>query len=258
MPFPLFHAYVYKKRSPKNIAYSMLPDFLGLINASLWDKMHNRPKVQEYVLQYGNNPALEGVLDHLDVDAIMNYHIHTSKGILYPLRKRLADEFRKCFKITGKFLADISEVTIEFSLDQILAEKYHFYDDFERALKDINPNETAEYLQGFLHKGRRKITRYIHELKRIQPRELLTIEGVVSFAKRRYGFNMSSILEIGKNVKSTNLRGVLRNVRLIRRLLHDPVYFTMLKEIQERYKRLIEPLFKTLLQAFEHGHLKRH
>src|SRR3989344_609262 len=257
MPFPLFHGYVYSKRPPKNIAYSMLPDFLGMVNASLWDKMHNRPKVQEYVLQNGSNPALDGILDHLNVDDIMNYNIHTSKGILFPIKKELAQELRASFRITGKFLSDLSEVIIEFSLDQILAEKRHFYEEFEKALSEIKPQETAEYLHGFLRRSRRKILRYVLELKTIQPRELLTLEGVVSFARRRYGFNLTSILEIGKNVKSTSLRGVLRNARLIHKLLHDPMYLERLKEIQQRYKEQIDKKFKVLLQAFEDGNRKR-
>ncbi len=252
MPFPLFHGYVYKKRAPKNIAYSMLPDFLGLVNASLWDKMHNRPKVQQFVEQNGSNPALEGVLDHLDVDAIMNYHVHTSKGLLFAIRKSIATELQRNFKVTGKFLADLSEVTIEFSIDQILAEKYHFYDEFEHALRQLDPQETAGYLQGYLRRNRRRVARYILELKAIQPKELLTLDGVMSFAKRRYGLNLSSIIEIGKNVRSTNLRGVLRNVRLIHKLFHDPVYFAKLRDIQERHRVLIENKFKDLLKAFVH------
>ena len=230
----------------------MLPDFLGLINLSMWDKLHQKKRLQK-LLKVEDNDACEVMLHHLQVDDIVEGHIHHKDGVLFPIRKEIERDLKHNFGVEGKFSEELAEFIIELSLDQILEERKNFIQVFQKELQQLEIQSTAEKLRKIMGKRKRSVAKYLQELKCLNPYHMLTIDGVLMIARRRYGFNLKSILELSKRIKVRSVRGALKNAKIVHKLMKDQVYIAKLKDIQEKHKISLEKKFDNIIKEVKNG-----
>ena len=254
MPFPLFHALAYKLHTKSNnIVYSMLPDFFGLINISIWDKMHNKHRLKRYIEKYGNNEIIKAMAHHLEIDDFLDGNVHTDNGILSDIRKEVDKKLINNFNISGNFLKDVSEFVMEMSLDQITYKKYDMKKMYNEALMKIKYEYVANLLKRYLKVSRNRIKKYLIELKQIEAEDFTSVDRFLKIARKRYGFSLRGFLELAKKVKSTNLGNALKNANVIRKFAVDRLYREKLKEIMDEAREKIEDKFDILIDALNNA-----
>lgn len=252
MPFPLFHALAYKLHTKSDdLVYSMLPDFFGLINISIWDKMHNKIRLKKYIEKYGNNDVIKAMAHHLEIDDFLDGNVHTDNGILSGIRKEVDAKLINNFNISGNFLRDVSEFVMEMSLDQITYEKYNMKKMYNEALMKMKYEYVANSLNKYLKISRNRIKKYLIELKQIDAEDFISVDRFLKIARKRYGLSLRGLLELAKKVKSTSLGNVLKNANVIRKFATDKIYREKLKEIMDEAREKIEKKFDILIKALE-------
>lgn len=234
--------------------YSVLPDYLGLINLSLWDRMHQKERLVRLLQQQETNDACAAMLHHLEVDDVIEGHIHKEHGALRSLRRTIEEDIHNVFRVKGKFAEELAEFIIEISLDQILVEKENFMPIFKRSVENLDVETTAEKLKQVMEKSKRKIMKYLNELKRINPDNIITVDGVLEIARHRYGINFKSFIELSKKIQLHSIGGALKNVSLVIKLMRDKVYIDKFKEMQQKYKREVEKKFDFLVKEVKNAH----
>lgn len=254
MPFPLFHALAYKMHTKSdNLVYSILPDYFGLINISLWDKMHNKKRIRKYLNKYGNNEAIRAIVHHLEMDDFLDSHVHTDDGILSDIRKEVDNKLITNFNISGNFVKDVSEFVIEISLDQVVYEKYKMNGLYNKSIKNMEFDEIAFALKRYLKKSEDKIVDILEQLKCVKIEDIISVDGMIRLARKRYGFNLRTFIEIAKRVKSNNLRHALKNAMTIRKFAVDKVYKEKLKEIVNESKEKIKNKMGILIKELKNA-----
>ena len=264
MPFPLFHALVEnmhmrkkgKKDAEKHMVLSMLPDFFGIINISLWDKMHDKERIKNHVDKFGENPAIRAMITHLRVDDIFDSHVYNEGGMLYKHKEEIEKELNSEFGLKGKGNDDVTELIIELSFDMIAADKYDLLPLFADCQKNIDLDETAGYLKRFLGKSKRKIKKNIRELKDIEPTDLISVEGIIKLGKKRY-LSVSNFMKFHKKIKSDSLKGFLSNMRFVKRIVSDKMHREKLKVMVESHKNKMQDKFDEMLNEV-HTNLQRY
>ncbi len=253
MPFPLFHALAYKQvltnmteeEQHQRMVLSMLPDFLGVVNVSLWDRMHDKARLQEFKVKYGANIAIHAIENHLVVDALFDQQVYEPAGRLYENKQAIEKQLFDQFQLEGKANKDFTEFIIELSFDLIAVEKYDLLSLFAASQKTINVEETAMLLKKFLQKSKRRIKKYLLQLKEMAPTDLISIDGLIILAKKQYT-GIRNIIRLSKRVKSEGIGGFLSSAKFVHRVIKDKVYRDAFKGLVEANKMLLKEKFDTI------------